>query len=1812
MAKQVVNVDGNFSIENLSFIRDYTKYSHCITVTDGEHTYTASTFFDGSKIIRLNEGTENQIDLDFDTETSTFKTSINGGDYTATGLTYRLSSTDYGNAAAKTITFSSTDKLELYLEEGTDNFEGADFTRVGNDLKITYSDGRYISATGFFEGDTHKFDTIDVYSRENEYGYYSGNYNPLNPTTATTAANCRYYIKNDAEGTIKQYSELTSAEKTSGDWTAVTDESQLEGKNTIIVNYPKFYEAGSSAYNKKYMYYANKTDPSDVQLNKSSDSNYELVTSAEQLINANINDYIVRYFSMNSVALSTKNYQYYENNGTIKTWNNLTAEEQNSGAWTPVTDSSHLIAPLTTYYKLVASCTDGELQAKSILTDATVNVTIDSVAPYTATDYKEAITVAYDGASVSSLGATDTLIFSGETTYTFDGTNYQISDGTNSVTITDFATNYSFIIKENETIVDRATKVMTVTETGAFDGSEYGFKYNITGNSAGTLKGGDYADTITAAGTGSTIYGNAGNDVIAGGAGVDIIYGGRGNDVINGNGGDDDDIFIFNTGDGADTISAANLGDTIKIVADGKTFDDLTLTKDTENNLLTITGYGDGDSVTVNYNYATPSGNIDIIDLNGTEYSIKNDVVFDIVLNNEAWDKEAAGYTGYKVKVSGTGSVSNIEAGDEIVSTVTDIKRSGNDLVLDTITVTDYYSSKDMSIAGQYPTVKVGDTTLGALQVTTIGNVSDIIGSDNAEAITLVSGAVNEIDDVLSGNTYTSNANGNEYTVNAYAAGYGGDDTITGVANANNWINGGAGNDLIYGGQGTGHDMLSGHDGDDAIYVRSSGGSEVYGGLGKDQIIIQNNTGNNFVWGGQGNDKIQINSGSSNIIMIAGEDEGFVEKITNPTANDTLKLFINNGTEQSPDYSGYKFSELRFKLTPHASLPTETLIISTPDNGTIEVSQFLHTPMGINKDPIDIIRALDDNGIATTYSIKNDAVFDVVLDNEALDKANSMYNGYNIRVSGTGSVEGLDANDKVAFNSALTDLTYSRSGNDLVINGLTVKDYYTSKDMSDAGQYADIVLETTDETSTTLGALQVTTIGNVSDIIGSDNAEAITLVSGAVNEIDDVLSGNTYTSNANGNEYTVNAYAAGYGGDDTITGVANANNWINGGAGNDLIYGGQGTGHYMLSGHDGDDLVVAGQQVAEGTAGAVEVAAGKYAILSNGTAEIYGGYGNDSLVGGNGNDYLWGGAGNNTLAGNGGADTFDFTVLNGNEPVQDTITDASADDEIKVWRTTFDKLLFTNNGSDLVISVENSTDTMTVAGFFEAESKVDTVKIGDTEYSIKNDTVIDVNLVDGDVFNAAGYNVVISATGNVTLNPNANGKTVLLFGADDEFSFAESGKDVIMTTSDAGSPNFTLKNYTDGYNNVYFKKAGGEETNLKDYLTDPKNDIVFSVGDPEATTAQTIRDSYLNEELNGGKSNDMIVSNLGNDTLTGGIGNDTLYGGTGEKTFQFSKKDGADTVFKAKTNDTIKFSNVNNGSNMKYTRKGNHLEIAYNSYKNGKNTLTDKITLANYFKTAKNSALKNIEFANGQKINLQNQAIQFSGTKKITGTVYNDNIVGSKTADTYTLTQGGRDKVTDARGNDKYNANVSGVLGVMDNAGNDIYSLKGSGIINIIDKKGNDKYNVTLNKGANILINDVNGKDSLVLNNVNKKNVVLGFDVKLGKNGKGIISDDHLFIMDKRGTGLIEIDNYFKVRKDKSGNITKLTSNGSGKIETIKAGNAKVSTFGFSGNVDAIKQSVASWLVDNKGYNSASEVFERGSDADIKSLIAAYSGHYNK
>jgi Ca2+-binding RTX toxin-like protein len=142
----------------------------------------------------------------------------------------------------------------------------------------------------------------------------------------------------------------------------------------------------------------------------------------------------------------------------------------------------------------------------------------------------------------------------------------------------------------------------------------------------------------------------------------------------------------------------------------------------------------------------------------------------------------------------------------------------------------------------------------------------------------------------------------------------------------------------------------------------------------------------------------------------------------------------------------------------------------------------------------------------------------------------------------------------------------------------------------------------------------------------------------------------------------------------TINGVINFSNKIDGGAGNDTINGGElidylygNTGNDQLNGGDGADRLSGGagrDRLSGGSdndflfgdndddslvggdgSDTIYAGEGNDTIIGDGSFRfagndiIFGGNGNDSASGGNGNDYLAGEAGNDTLDGNAGNDT---------------------------------------------------------------------------------------------------------------------------------------------------------------------------------------------------------------------------------------------------------------------------------------------------------------------------------------------------------------------------------------------------------------------------------------------------------------------------------------------------------------------------------------------------------------------------------------------
>ena len=163
---------------------------------------------------------------------------------------------------------------------------------------------------------------------------------------------------------------------------------------------------------------------------------------------------------------------------------------------------------------------------------------------------------------------------------------------------------------------------------------------------------------------------------------------------------------------------------------------------------------------------------------------------------------------------------------------------------------------------------------------------------------------------------------------------------------------------------------------------------------------------------------------------------------------------------------------------------------------------------------------------------------------------------------------------------------------------------------------------------------------------------------------DDVLAGDVRDNTLNGGGGNDTLYGGPDGGDDALIGGAGddrlfggkGNDTLDGGDGHDALRGGPhadtlngGTGNDTLAGGPGNDTLNggAGNDTLNGGPGNDTLNGG----AGNDTLE--GGPGNDTLTGGAGNDTLAGGPGNDTLTGGAGADAFVFAPGGGDDAVTD-------------------------------------------------------------------------------------------------------------------------------------------------------------------------------------------------------------------------------------------------------------------------------------------------------------------------------------------------------------------------------------------------------------------------------------------------------------------------------------------------------------------------------------------------------------------------------
>jgi Ca2+-binding RTX toxin-like protein len=382
-------------------------------------------------------------------------------------------------------------------------------------------------------------------------------------------------------------------------------------------------------------------------------------------------------------------------------------------------------------------------------------------------------------------------------------------------------------------------------------------------------------------------------------------------------------------------------------------------------------------------------------------------------------------------------------------------------------------------------------------------------------------------------------------------------------------------------------------------------------------------------------------------------------------------------------------------------------------------------------------------------------------------------------------------------------------------------------------------------------------------------------------------------------------------GDDTHTGVDPLTNALDGGAGNDTLYGNEGID--FLTGGAGNDI-------------------------------LNGRYGRDFLYGGADNDTLYGGYGNDDLSGGTGNDTYVFNAANilGDNIVNES--DGDGIDTLDFSSTT------TIQGTTTIQNISinlSSTIPQTVAPGFQLTIN------GAIENAIGgagNDNIYG-NSLDNTLYGGSGNNTINGVSGNDVIHGGGDSDTLyggsgndtLIGNAGGDILFGESGNDIL----DGGYGNDEL--YGGADNDQLSGDAGndtlyggpGDDTYVFNAVVDTGSDIVdedfFGNGidtlDFSSTLSQAIRinlsrtdlqtvspnlqitikgsienaiggdgDDDLsgvigtyklygrngNDTLSGGYGNDYLSGEAGDDTLGGGSGNNTLDGGTGNDTYRLN------------------------------------------------------------------------------------------------------------------------------------------------------------------------------------------------------------------------------------------------------------------------------------------------------------------------------------
>ncbi|UYS81940.1 calcium-binding protein [Pseudomonas syringae] len=710
--------------------------------------------------------------------------------------------------------------------------------------------------------------------------------------------------------------------------------------------------------------------------------------------------------------------------------------------------------------------------------------------------------------------------------------------------------------------------------------------------------------------------------------------------------------------------------------------------------------------------------------------------------------------------------------------------------------------------------------------------------------------------------------------------------------------------------------------------------------------------------------------------------------------------------------------------------------------------------------------------------------------------------GFNNSIGGLGSdVLNGNASDDYLLGLSGNDRLYGGQGNDVLTGGVG-NDYLAGGDGSDTydfnvGDGQDTIFNAdTDAEGSKVDVIRFGSGIAVSDVVVTRNYYDLVLkIKGSADSVtvqsyfDDVTVANHgYAVDqirfADGTIWSVeNIYSMaikntdgndqiwGYAGSDKLEGAAGddilfgqeGDDYLDGGVGKDTLYGG--VGGDQLFGGDGGDYLTGGE----------------------GNDFLAGDADNDTLYGDSGNDQLDGGTGNDYLTGGDGSDVYRFSRGWGQDSINNYDSSAGKTDAIEFAADIVPAdIIVTRSGSELILSLENSTDKITIAGYFQND--------GITPYALEQ-----IRFADGTTWNLDQIKAlsIITTEGNDNVWGYATDDS-LNGGSGDDSLYGQAGNDTLVGGAGADS----------------LSGESGDDT----LLGDAGNDYLYGGSGIDQLSGGEGAD-YLtggegNDTLLGDAGNDTLYGDSGDDQLDGGAGDDILYGGAGADTFRFGKGYGADLIDSSDTEsnrlDIVDMIDIQSNEVI-FNRVSDSLVIAF------KNN-ADKLKIDLFFSSSSTSlvsTVKGVRFADGLVWSVEQiqskSVIQGSfGADVLNGDVRNDQLYGNE-GDDLLYGNDGDDLIDGGAGNDS----------LFGGAGADTFRFgKGYGtdLIGSADVESNrldtadlidiQSSEVTFSRVSDdLVINLTNGNDKLTISYFFSSPYALASTVKQIKFADGLVFD---------------------------------------------------------------------------------------------------------